>query len=42
MDDKEIMKSRFRCYCAWCRFKSLKPSNPESLKLYLKFLREDE
>ena len=41
MDDREIMKSRFRCYKAWCMF-SLKPSNPESLKAYLKFLREDE
>ena len=42
MSDLEIMISRFECYKAWCKFNCLKPSNPESLKLYLKFLREDE
>ena len=42
MSDLEMMISRFKCYKAWCKFKGLKPSKPESLKLYLKFLREDE
>lgn len=29
MSDLEMMISRFKCYKAWCRFRGLKPSNPE-------------
>lgn len=37
----EIDISAFTCYKCWCKFKNLKPSNPDSLKAYLKFLREE-
>lgn len=37
----EVMISAFTCYKAWCKFKGLKPSKPDSLKAYLKFLREE-
>ena len=38
---QEIMISTFKSYKDWCKYKGLKPSNPNSLKAYLKYMREE-
>ena len=37
----KITYYEFKFYKAWCKFKGLKPSNPDSLKAYLKYIREE-
>jgi len=37
----KITYYEFKFYRAWCRMHNLKPSNPVSLKAYLKYIREE-
>lgn len=36
-----VMVYEFRFYKRWCKQHGVKPSNPESLKAYLKYVREE-